>query len=74
MPAFKYNGMLAWYAPFKKHYSLFVRPQFIEKFKEELKPYKQTKSAIHFPFDQPVPVDLIKKIVQYIANENLAKS
>ena len=73
MPAFKYHGILAWYAPFKKHYSLFVRPQFLEPFKEELKQYKLAKSAIHFPFDQPVPNDLIRRIVLYVAHENLAK-
>lgn len=73
MPAFKYHGILAWYAPFKKHYSLFVRPQFFEPFKEELKAYKLTKSAIHFSYDQPVPVDLIRRIVLFVAGENLAK-
>ncbi len=73
MPTFKLHGILAWYAPFKKHYSLFVRPQFMEPFKEELKPYELSKSAIRFPLSHPVPVDLIKKIVQYAATENMAK-
>jgi uncharacterized protein YdhG (YjbR/CyaY superfamily) len=73
MPAFKYHGILAWYAPFKKRYSLFVRPQFLEPFKEELKQYKLAKSAVHFQYDQPVPVDLIRRIVLRVAGENLAK-
>jgi len=72
-PAFKYHGILAWYAPFKKHYSLFVHPQFLEPFKEELKQYKLTKSAIHFSYGQPVPVEIIRRIMLYVAAENLAK-
>jgi uncharacterized protein YdhG (YjbR/CyaY superfamily) len=70
MPAFKYHGILAWYAPFKKHYSLFVRPQFMKPFEEELQLYQRTKSAIHFPFDQPVPDELIRRIILHIAQEN----
>jgi uncharacterized protein YdhG (YjbR/CyaY superfamily) len=73
MPAFKYNGILAWYAPFKNHYSLFVRPQYLKPFEEELKQYKLTKSAIHFSYDHPVPVDLIRRIVLHVARENNGK-
>lgn len=74
MPAFKFHGILAWYAPFKKHYSLFVRPQFMEPFKEELKSYERSKSAIHFSFDKPIPKDLIRNIIRFIAQENLSKA
>jgi uncharacterized protein YdhG (YjbR/CyaY superfamily) len=73
MPAFKFHGIIAWYAPFKNHYSLFIRPVVMEAFKEELKPYKLSKSAIRFPFDHPVPVELITRIVRYSAELNLQK-
>jgi uncharacterized protein YdhG (YjbR/CyaY superfamily) len=71
MPAFKFYGIVAWYAPFKKHYSLFVRPLVMKAFKEDLKPYELSKSAIRFPFEHPVPVELIARIVRYSANLNL---
>lgn len=73
MPAFKFHGILAWYAPFKMHYSLFVRPVVMDAFMEELKPYKLTKSAIRFPLNYPVPVELITRIVRYSAELNLDK-
>lgn len=71
MPAFKFHGMVAWYAPFKRHYSLFIRPQFIEVFKDDLKQYEKSKGGIRFPMDQPVPVELVAKIAAYIAKVNI---
>lgn len=73
MPAFRFHGMLAWYAPFTNHYSLFV-PKVLPVFKDELRPYKLSKGGIRFPFDHPVPVQLVTKIIQYAAKENLAKA
>ena len=73
MPAFKFNGMLAWYAPFKNHYSLFV-PGVLEFFKDELASYQLSKGGIRFPLDHPVQVELVTKIVQYKAKENLMKA
>jgi uncharacterized protein YdhG (YjbR/CyaY superfamily) len=73
MPAFKFHGIIAWYAPFKNHYSLFVRPVVMEAFKEELKPYVLSKSAIRFPFEHPVPVELITRIVRHSADVNLVR-
>jgi uncharacterized protein YdhG (YjbR/CyaY superfamily) len=70
MPAFKFHGMLAWYAPFKNHYSLFV-PKVLPDFKDELKQYTLSKGGIRFPLDHPVPVDLVTKIIQYCARVNL---
>ena len=73
MPAFKFHGIIAWYAPFKNHYSLFIRPVIMQAFKEDLKPYKLSKSAIRFPLDHPVPVELITRIVRYSTDLNLVK-
>jgi uncharacterized protein YdhG (YjbR/CyaY superfamily) len=74
MPSFRFNGMLVWYAAFKEHYSVFFIPRVIEAFKEELKPYKLTKSAIKFPMDHPVPVQLITKMVKFGAIINYDKA
>lgn len=74
MPSFKYHGMLCFYAVFKDHYSLFVAPEVHIAFAGELKKFKTTKSAIHFPFDRPVPVELIVRIVRFAAITNLEKA
>lgn len=72
MPAFKFHGMLIWFAAFKNHYSLFA-PKALQVFKDELTSFETTKSAIKFPLDKPVPVQLVTKIVKFIAKENLIK-
>jgi uncharacterized protein YdhG (YjbR/CyaY superfamily) len=74
MPAFKFHGILVWFAAFKKHYSIFIRPKILQVFKEELKQYELTKSAIKTPYGNPVPVKLITKIIKYAAKENLKKA
>jgi hypothetical protein len=43
-------------------------------FKEELAPYKLSKSTIQLPKSQPVPFELIGKMAKYRANENLERS
>lgn len=74
MPAFKFHGMLVWFAAFKNHYSLFVRTTVLQVFKDELKPYESSKATIKFPLDTPVPVQLVRKIVRFVAKENLEKA
>ncbi len=64
MPAFKYKGVLVWYAAFAKHCSLFPTASVLEVFKNELKSFSTSKGTIQFPLDKPLPTDLIKKIVK----------
>ena len=73
MPAFRFHGMLVWFAVFKNHYSIFIRPHILSAFKEELKPFElsKSKSAIKIPLDKRVPADLLTKIVKSAAKTNL---
>jgi uncharacterized protein YdhG (YjbR/CyaY superfamily) len=64
IPAFKYKGILVWYAAFSKHCSLFPTASVIEEFRKELKGFSTSKGTIHFPTDKPLPTALIKKIVK----------
>ncbi len=73
MPAFKFHGMLLYFAAFTNHYSLFAFPNAIIAFKEKLKGYELSKGTIKFPLNKPVPVRLITEIVKYKVNENLRK-
>jgi uncharacterized protein YdhG (YjbR/CyaY superfamily) len=74
MPAFRFHGMLIWYAAFKNHYSLTILPRAIVAFKEQLKPYKVSKGGMQIPLDNPLPVKLIEEIIKFRMNENLEKS
>jgi uncharacterized protein YdhG (YjbR/CyaY superfamily) len=64
IPAFKYKEVLVWYAAFSDHCSLFPTAAVIEKFKDELQPFRKSKGTIHFPVDKPLPATLIKKMVK----------
>jgi uncharacterized protein YdhG (YjbR/CyaY superfamily) len=74
MPAFKLNGNLVYFAAFKNHIGFYPIPTGIEAFKKELSAFKQGKGSIQFPLDEPIPYDLITKIVKFRVKENLAKA
>jgi len=73
MPAFKYKGMLVWFAAFSKHCSLFPGSSVIEAFQNELKGFSTSKGTIHFPTDKPLPTALIKKLVKARVAQNESK-
>jgi uncharacterized protein YdhG (YjbR/CyaY superfamily) len=66
MPSFKLNNQSVWFAAYKKHIGLY--PMYgMAVFQEEMAQYrgKGTKDALHFHYNQPLPIELITKIVQY---------
>ncbi len=66
MPMFKWNRtMIAGYAAFKDHCSLYPGSEAIEVFAEELKKYPTAKGTIRFPAGKPLPANLIRKIVKH---------
>jgi uncharacterized protein YdhG (YjbR/CyaY superfamily) len=73
MPTFKLNGNLVHFAAYKKHIGFYPAPSGIEAFKEELAPYKASKGAVQFPIEQPIPHELVSKIVQFRVIEQLNK-
>lgn len=74
MPTFKLNGNLVHFAAFEKHIGFYPIPTGIEAFKAELSAYKTGKGSVQFPLDQPMPLDLIRRIVEFRVEENLRKS
>ena len=74
MPAYKLNGKpLVYFAAFSKHIGFYPIPSGIKEFGNELKEYKHAKGSVQFPMDKPVPYALIKRIVEFRANEILSK-
>lgn len=71
MPTFKLYGNLVHFAAYKKHVGFYPAPSGIEAFKDELAPYASSKGAVQFPLDQPIPNDLISRIVAFRAQENI---
>jgi len=73
IPTFELNGNLVHFAAFKNHIGFYPTPSAIVAFKKELSSYRQAKGSVQFPIDQPIPFDLVKKIVRYRVRENLDK-
>jgi len=76
MISFKFHGNLIYYGAFKKHIGFYPASMTVfEKFKDKLKIYKQSgKGTVQFPYEKPIPLNLIKQIVQFRARENIDKS
>ena len=73
MPTFKLNGNLVHFAAFKEHIGFYPIPSGIEAFQEELSKYKTGKGSVQFPLNEPLPLDLVKRIVEFRVKENLSK-
>lgn len=61
---------LIYFGAFKSHVGVFALPSGHQAFREELKGYKQGKGSVQFPLDQPIPYDLIARMVSYRVAEN----
>jgi uncharacterized protein YdhG (YjbR/CyaY superfamily) len=73
MPAFFLNGVLVYFAAFTRHIGLYPTSSGIEAFKNELTGYKSSKGAVQFPLDEPLPADLIRRMVRFRVKENTRK-
>ncbi len=73
MPTFYLNGNLIHFAGYKNHIGLYPDPQGIDAFKVELSIYKGAKGSVQFPLNQPMPLDLIARIVNFRVQQNLEK-
>ena len=75
MPAYKTFGKpLVYFAGYAKHVGLYATPSGHEAFAKELAHYKQGKGSVQFPHNQPLPEDLIRRIVAFRTKENLDRN
>ena len=74
MPTFVLKGNLVHFAAFKHHIGFYPAPTGIEEFKVELALYQGVKGSVRFPLDQPIPYDLIGRIVKFRVKENLERA
>ena len=74
MPAFHLKGNLVYFAAWKDHIGFYPTSSGIRAFQQELSAYEFSKGAVKFPLDQPLPLDLITRIVKFRVAENLKKA
>lgn len=73
MPAYRLNGPLVYFAAFKNHLGFYATPTGNEAFQQELSQYKQGKGSVQFPLGEPMPHDLITRIVKFRVAQNSEK-
>ena len=72
MPAFFQDGALVYFGMHTKHIGFYPTPEAISAFAEELRAYKTSKGAVQFPLGQPIPLELVRKIVLHRVSMNRA--
>lgn len=65
MPTFTLGANLVYFGAFKKHLGFYPVPNHHPDFSADFAPYKQGRGSIQFPYAQPMPLDLIARIVHY---------
>lgn len=73
MPTFALYGNLVHFAAYKNHIGFYPAPSGVDTFKEELSKYKGAKGSIQFPIEEPMPYELISRMVKFRVAENIKK-
>ena len=73
IPTFDLNGHLVHFAGYERHIGFYPTGRGVAAFEQELGAYKMGKGSVQFPLDEPLPTDLIRRIVEHRVAENAAK-
>lgn len=66
MPGYKLNGKpVVYFAGYEHHVGFYATPNGHDAFKDEFSHYKQGKGSVQFPNNQPLPLDLVRRVVRY---------
>jgi uncharacterized protein YdhG (YjbR/CyaY superfamily) len=65
MPAFRLGRILVWFGAFTNHIGLYPGVAAMKKFSRELSSYTSAKGSVQFPFDRPLPLDVVAEIVRF---------
>ena len=74
MPAFALDGDLIYFAAFKKHIGVFPPVRGDEKLSKQLARYRGDKGNLRFPLDEPIPYELIKRVVKFRVKEQAERA
>ena len=74
IPVFKFNGVLVYFAAFKKHIGFYPPIRGGSRLEKAVSPYAGEKGNLRFPLDQPIPYALIRRITKVRVKQNLAQA
>jgi uncharacterized protein YdhG (YjbR/CyaY superfamily) len=73
VPGFRLKKNLVQFGAAKNHIGFYPTPGAIEAFQEQLAAYPTSKGAVQFPFDKPLPLDLVSEIVKFRIEQVVGK-
>ncbi len=73
IPTFVLNGNLVHFAAYKEHIGLYPAPRGADELKDELAAYEGGKGTLRFSLEEPIPYDLIGRVVKYLVRKQLEK-
>jgi len=74
MPALKQNGILVYFAAFKGHIGLYPPIDGDARLQKAIAPYAGAKGNLRFPYDKPIPYELISRITELRVKQDSAKA
>ena len=74
LPTFHYHGNLVHFGAFTNHIGFYPTSSGIAAFEGELGRYKHARGSVQFPLDEPLPLDLVARIVEFRVQENAHKT
>lgn len=73
MPAYKFHGILVYFAAHEKHIGFYAMKSTMSVFRDRITKYQSGEATLRFALDKTIPVKLITEIVQFRAKENMDK-
>ena len=74
MPAFKQHGFLVYFAAWKEHIGLYPPVSGDKALEKAVARYAGPKGNLQFPLDEPIPYDVIERIVKLRVKQDAAKA
>lgn len=67
MPTFTGKKDIVHFAAHKRHIGLYPGAEAVALFADKLLDYRHSKGAFQFPYDSPLPIDVVKEVVAHNA-------
>jgi uncharacterized protein YdhG (YjbR/CyaY superfamily) len=74
MPAFKQHGMLVYFAAWEKHIGMYPPISGDKALEKAIARYAGPKGNLQFPLDEPIPYELIERIVKLRVRQDSEKA
>jgi uncharacterized protein YdhG (YjbR/CyaY superfamily) len=74
MPAYRQHGVLVYFAGFKSHIGLYPPVRGSAPLRKAVARYAGPKGNLKFPYDEPLPLSLIARIVRHNVRQDRARA